>query len=365
MARGGERVLSERDLNRAVLERQMLLGRRRVGLPTALERVAGIQAQYAPSMYIGLWSRLRDLRRDALTRALERRTVVQATLMRVTIHLVSRADYWPLTDAVREERRVRWLRGRQRTGPTEPAVESAAALMRARLEEGPAGRAELLEMAGGDPRLFNGATLWLDVVRVPPAGTWERRRADVYALAEQWLGRERAGDPVAHLVLRYLRAFGPAPVTDLADWAGLSMGAVRPAVDRLALRRFRDEQDRVLLDVPRGPLPAASTPAPVRFLPTWDATLLVNVRRAGILPERFRPLLFSTTTPQSKPSFTVDGAVAGSWREERGRVRIEPFEPAAAGCSPRRGGGGTPPGGVPRMSPSPRPGTSDGTISRS
>ncbi len=98
-------------------------------------------------------------------------------------------------------------------------------------------------------------------------------------------------------------------------------------VERLGLRRFRDEQDRVLLDLPRGALPDPSTPAPVRFLPTWDATLLVHVRRAGILPERFRPLVFSTKTPQSKPSFTVDGAVAGSWREEKGRVRIEPFEP--------------------------------------
>jgi hypothetical protein len=320
-------VLSERELNRAVLARQLLLERRRVALPAALERVGGIQAQYAPSMYIGLWSRLGNLRRDALTRALERRTVVQATLMRVTIHLVSRADYWPLTDAVRDERRVRWLRGRQKTGPSEPEVERAAELMRARLDEGPAGRAELLEMAGGDSRLLNGATLWLDVVRVPPSGTWDHRRADMYALAESWLGRDRAERPVDHLVLRYLRAFGPAPVTDLADWAGLATGAVKPAVERLRLRRFRDEQDRVLLDVPRGLLPDPSTPAPARFLPTWDATLLVNVRRAGILPERFRPLLFSTKTPQSKPSFTVDGAVAGSWREEKGRVRIEPFEP--------------------------------------
>jgi hypothetical protein len=165
------------------------------------------------------------------------------------------------------------------------------------------------------------------VVRVPPAGTWERRRADIYALAEHWLGRERTEDPAAHLVLRYLRAFGPAPLTDVADWAGLPVGAVRPVAERLGLRRFRDERDRVLLDVPRGPLPGAGAWAPVRFLPTWDATLLVNVRRAGILPERFRPLLFSTKTPQSKPSFTVDGAVAGSWREERGRVTVEPFEP--------------------------------------
>ena len=117
MSVGAERVLTQRELNRAVLARQLLLERRKHALPRALERVGGIQAQYAPSMYIGLWSRLRDFERDALTRALERRTVVQATLMRVTIHLVSAADYWPLTAGVRDARRARWLTARPEMSP--------------------------------------------------------------------------------------------------------------------------------------------------------------------------------------------------------------------------------------------------------
>ena len=100
------RVLTQRELNRALLARQLLLERSSLPLPRALERIGGIQAQYAPSMYLGLWSRLRDFRRDALTRALERRTVVQATLMRSTIHLVSARDYWPLADGVRGPRRA-------------------------------------------------------------------------------------------------------------------------------------------------------------------------------------------------------------------------------------------------------------------
>ena len=65
----------------------------------------------------------------------------------------------------------------------------------------------------------------------------------------------------------------------------------------------------------------------MRFLPVWDATLLVHARRTGILPERFRPQVFSTKTPQSVPTFTVDGQVAGTWREEKGKVRVKPFEP--------------------------------------
>src|ERR687888_43156 len=95
----GERVLTQRELNRALLARQLLLKRASTSLPRALERIGGIQAQYAPSMYIGLWSRLEGFERDALTRALERRSVVQGALMRSTIHLVSARDYWPLAVA--------------------------------------------------------------------------------------------------------------------------------------------------------------------------------------------------------------------------------------------------------------------------
>src|ERR671914_734857 len=104
------RTLSRRELNRALLARQLLLERTRPGIPRALERMGGLQAQYAPSMYIGLWSRVADFERDDLTHALERKSVVQGTLMRATIHLVSRRDYWPFAVGVREARRRWWLR---------------------------------------------------------------------------------------------------------------------------------------------------------------------------------------------------------------------------------------------------------------
>jgi hypothetical protein len=105
------------------------------------------------------------------------------------------------------------------------------------------------------------------------------------------------------------------------------MGArgVEPALGRIELRRFRDEGGVELLDLPRGPLPDPDTPAPVRFLPTWDSTLLVHARRAGIVPEEYRPRIFNTKTPQSVATFTVDGAVAGTWRHEDGRVELSPF----------------------------------------
>ncbi len=141
------------------------------------------------------------------------------------------------------------------------------------------------------------------------------------------LGTATPADALRHLVRRYLRAFGPALAADVASWTGLGITDVRPALDRLELRRFRDADGQTLVDVPRAPLPEASVPAPVRFLPTFDAVLLVHARRTGILPEHFRPLIFNTKMPQSVPTFTVNGRVAGTWRHEGRHVQLEPFEP--------------------------------------
>jgi hypothetical protein len=319
-----ERVLYRRELNRAVLARQLLLERSTASLPRALEGVGGLQAQYAPSMYVGLWSRLAGFERDALTRALERRSVVQGTLMRSTIHLVSAADYWPLALAVRQARREHWLTvTKERV--TDREMSAAARRMRARLADGPLRRKELDELLGRDRSQALG--LWLDLVRVPPSGTWERRRADLYGLAETWVGSPAItkAHALELLARRYLAAFGPATAADLANWAGLKPAALAPTLRRLELRRFRAVDGAELLDLPRAPRPAAEIPAPVRFLPTWDATLLVHARRSGILPEEHRPKIFHTKNPQSVATFLVDGEVAGTWRCEGGGVRLEPF----------------------------------------
>ena len=327
MSSGESRTLTWRALNRALLARQLLLERARTPLPKALERVGGIQAQYAPSMYVGLWTRLEGFERGALTRALERRSVVQGTLMRVTIHLVSKRDWWPLSIAIREPRRELWLRARKNE-PSAKKLSAAARRLRPRLAEGPMSRAEIDEqLKKPGAVMINGLGLWLDLVRVPPSGTWERRRADVYAAAEDWIGAPEGehADALDLLVRRYLGGFGPAPRTDIADWAGIPAKALDPALERLKLRRFRDEGGAELLDLPRAPLPDADTPAPVRLLPVWDATLLVHARRTGILPERHRSKVFNAKTPQSVNTFLVDGQVAGTWRLEKDRVRLEPF----------------------------------------
>jgi hypothetical protein len=329
-----ERALSERALNRALLARQMLLERRAGRLADAVERLGGLQTQYAPSGYIGLWSRLEGFARDDLTGALERRAVVQGTIMRATIHMVSAADYPLLVAGVREARRDWWLRV-HRNRIAAATVAEAAARTRALLTDGPLRRAELVRRLGVTSDLWNGIGLWVDLLRAPPSGTWEQHRADLYVTAADWLGPADPGREagIAHLVRRYLGGFGPASVRDIATWAGLPPAVIKPVAEELAPRRFRDEAGTTLVDLARAPMPDEDTPAPVRFLGTWDPTLLVHARRTGILPERFRPILFNTKTPQSMPTFLVDGRVAGAWRYGDGRVATTPFEPLAAGVA--------------------------------
>jgi winged helix DNA-binding protein len=323
-----ERTLTERELNRALLARQLLLERVELPVPRAIERVGGLQTQYAPSGYIGLWSRLAGFERGQLTRALERRSVVQATLMRATIHMVSARDYPLFVAGVRKERREWWVQAHGKRGVDSRSVAAAARRVQSLLADGPRWRRELVEELRMDNMTWNGVGMWVDLVRAPPSGTWQRPRGDLYATAESWLGSidASAEEGLDHLVRRYLRAFGPASLKDAANWAGLSPRSLAPALERLRLRRFRAEDGTELLDLPRAPLPDADTTAPPRFLPTWDATLLVHARRTQILPERYRSKVFNTRTPHSLATFLVDGQVAGTWRAEGGRVRLELFE---------------------------------------
>jgi hypothetical protein len=174
--------------------------------------------------------------------------------------------------------------------------------------------------------------LWVDLVRVPPSGTWERRRADRLALAEQWVGPcdVTEDEGLEHLVRTYLRGFGPAPWRDIASWAGIGISDARRGEERLTLVRYRDEDGRELVDLAGAELPDPETPAPARFLPHWDANLLVHARRTGLLPESYRARVFSTRNPFSVGTYLVDGRVVGAWSVRDRRIELEPFEPLKA-----------------------------------
>lgn len=311
------------------MARQLLLERSASSPTEALEAVAGLQTQYAPAGYIGLWSRLARFDRVDLTRALEERRVIQGTMMRGTIHMVSAADYWPMIAGIRRVTREWYSRiqAREMAGTDLPTL---AAALREELAEGPIRAVELtarLEQRGFPSRALAWGSLWVELVRVPPSGTWERRRADLYGLADAWLPPVEIDedDGIELLIRRYLGAFGPASLRDIATWMGFNVGQMRHVAERLELQRYRSEDGKPLFDLPGAPLPHPETPAPVRFLPVWDATLLVHARRTQILPEEYRSRVFNTKTPHSVNSFLVDGQVAGTWRYERGAIALQPF----------------------------------------
>ncbi len=319
-------ILSPRALNRALLARQLLLERSQVSIPEAVEQVGGLQTQYAPSGYVGLWTRLAGFERYALTRALEDRSVIQATLLRTTIHMVSRREYWPYALGAREARREQWRRTWARAvGAGEEDLEAAADRMRVALADGPRTVKELGDLATG----FVGTLgLWVDLVRVPPAGTWQRRRADRLALAEAWVGPPDSteAEGLTHIVRAYLRAFGPAAWRDIASWSGIPLPVLKTAAEGVELVRFHDDDGRELIDLPDQPLPDPDMPAPVRFLPHWDANLLVHARRTGLLPEPYRSRVFSTKNPFSVGTYLVDGSVAGAWSLRDERIELQPYE---------------------------------------
>ena len=321
------RVLSQRALNRALLDRQLLLERSSLSITDAIERVGGLQTQYAPSGYVGLWTRLRDFKRDHLTRALEDRGVIQATLLRGTIHMVSRADFWPYAEAIRRARQE-WA---TRVAVMPPATElrAKAETLRAALTDGPKTVKELGELGSG---FVGNLGLWVDIVRVPPSGTWERRRADRLALAEDWIGTSDVSEAegLTHIVRAYLRGFGPAPWKDVASWAGISVQDAKRGGESLELVKYLDEAGKELFDLAGLSIPDDREPAPVRLLPHWDNNLLVHARRTGILPEEHRSKVFSTKKPFSVGVALVDGRAVAAWTPREGRIEFEPFEELSA-----------------------------------
>ncbi|MBD0290916.1 MAG: AlkZ family DNA glycosylase [Thermoleophilia bacterium] len=296
----------------------------------AVERLAGLQAQWAPSPYLALWARLDGFKREQLERALVRESVLKATLMRATLHLVSAADYPLFAAGVREAATLARTRG---VDP--PPAETVAAAVELARRKGRVTRRELLSLLGyerppaptHDPRPQR-QLQWLLVLaqleQAPEAARWSPPRVTPFRRVELPLAEPEVGR--VHLARRYLAAYGPASRADLACWSRVPLRDLDPALSSLRLRHFRDEGGRDLVDLPGAPIAAPRTATPVRFLPRWDELLLAYDRRERVLPERFRRTVIAPNG-DVLDTFLVDGFVAGSWRRENGRVVAEPFEP--------------------------------------
>jgi hypothetical protein len=319
-----ERVLTLRELNRALLARQLLLERRKLGVQQAVERICAIQAQWPQSPYIGLWNRLSGFKKEQLTRALAQHRVVKTQLFRITLHITSARDY-PYFFAV-------WgPAARDRTpGVAQQTLEELTRRVRAVALERPLMQDEIEELAAADMGGMRWRTRTLTpLVHLPPGGTWSHYGRTQLRAMEAVLGVELPSreDGAQRLVRSYLTAFGPATQEDILRFGGLRVGDIRAGLERVEMRRFRDERGRVLLDLPRAPLPRGDTPAPVRFLPKWDSSLLAYAppERTRILPEKYRPTVIRKNG-DVLPTVLVDGFVAATWDMARNRdLKITPL----------------------------------------
>lgn len=73
----------------------------------AVARLVALQAQYAPSPYVALWSWIEGFRKDRLTRALAAGTVVKAGSLCTTLHVMAAAEFPSSVAAYIESQRGR------------------------------------------------------------------------------------------------------------------------------------------------------------------------------------------------------------------------------------------------------------------
>lgn len=324
-----EPVLSTRALNRATLDRQLLLRRSPMSAMAAVEHLVGLQAQEVKPPYYALAARLEGFTPEDLSGRLADRSAVRMVTMRSTIHLHSAEDGLTLRPLVQpaRDREINYFR----KGLVGVDLDRLAALSRELVEAEPRTMKQLREALGAewpdaDPQsLAVAARCKLPLVQVTPRGLWGRGAQVSLTTVEHWLGRP--AEPAASAdatVLRYLAAFGPASVKDMQTWSGLTR--MRPAFERLrpGLLVFRDENGVELFDLPDAPRPDENTPAPPRFLPEFDNLLLSHADRTRVVPPANRGRTWQVNTVYCP--FLVDGFLAGVWRILDDALVIEPFD---------------------------------------
>lgn len=336
----------------------MLLGRERVPVAAAVERLGALQAQFSPAPYVALWSRLERFTIADLEKALATKKVVKATLMRGTLHICSARDHGYYALAVRQARKSVWGTvekalfryfgkdlppDRERTVGDPKRIHDSLLRFAAKT---PRSREELVEFLAKTtdlPATITQHLVWSFVatygglVHAPPSGTWAYRRSGSLIAARSWLGEDSPPSleaAVQHSVRRHLAAFGPASLDDISSWTHIRVPPIRDAIAAMGknVGTFRGPSGALLYDLTRSPRPPADTEAPVRFLPKWDSTLLAYVPadRVRILPEKLRKAVIIKNGDVAQ-TFLVDGVVAGTWEvaatPKVATLTLRPFVP--------------------------------------
>jgi hypothetical protein len=344
MTIAGRTVLSRRALGRATLARQWLLERSSMSVLDLTDELVGLQAQTPHSWYVGFWSRLADVRTETISQLLESRQLVRLGLMRSTIHLVTAEDALslrPLLDAVLRKPLSNFGRHLVGLDTYELAAVGRDLLVSEPMMFSELGRAMARRWPDRDPAsLAQAVRAHEALVQVTPRGLWGRSGQARHTTLPAWLGRELGpGMSRQALVLRYLRAYGPASVRDVQTWCGLSRLAEVVEELRPALVVLCDEDGRELFDLPDGPRPSEDVPAPVRLLYDYDNLLLSHADRSRFITPATQAQNFDPQGPMPR-MVLIDGVTAGVWTHERtpdrSVVTIRPFgrlsSDTVAGC---------------------------------
>lgn len=328
--------LTAAQLNRATLDRQLLLRRHDLDPVAALRRVLALQGQEPAAPFVALWARVADFEPSTLARAYADGRVARATLMRVTLHVVATDDH-PVLHAAMHPRlrasRVNDRRFREAGLAPEEADEAVATALAATAEPVTADRvtAALAAARGEEPheRLWWAVRTYAPILRAPTRGPW-CFDGPIHYVAADGAGASPGPRPPAlrHLVERYLRAFGPATVADVAQFTLLTRSSVREAVADLGEEVVRHEgpDGAELLDVAGATVPGGDEPAPPRLLGMWDSTLFAYHDRARVLPAEHRADVIRRNG-DTLPAVLVDGHVRGVWRQVPDGIEVTPFVP--------------------------------------
>ncbi len=325
-----ESVLDRQTLNRTLLARQGLLARGTESVGDMVEHLVGLQAQVPRDPYVALWARVRDFVPAALEGLLLDRAGVRMTLMRATLHLATSRDAPVLraaTQAVCERSFASSPFRRRVEGLDLDAVCAAGATL---VEEHPLtvtqlGAALGDRWPGQDREAMAYAVRYLvPLVQVTPRGLLSRSAAPRLTTLRSWLGPASGAPPPDQaadgVIERYLRAFGPATVSDVRAWSGIPNLREIVARMRPRLRSYRDLSGRELLDVADGVFASPDEPAPVRFLGEYDNVFLGHADRSRITGDLTWGVAWG-----GRGAFFVDGYLAGAWRlhDRANPVRIE------------------------------------------
>jgi hypothetical protein len=319
---GAPTVLTDRQLNRATLARQLLLARHAMPVVKAIEQVLALQAQVPRPPHVGLWSRLTAFKREHLFVPLHSRALVRATTMRGTIHIMTAKDFLAFRGALQPQLTAGWktVAGKAPVPPIDTLLAAGRACLGRESRTFNQIRAELVKQfpKAHDRVMGYAVRTHVPLVQVPTRDDdWGFPADAEFALADGWLKTpvgEGAGP--AALILRYLAAFGPATSADIQAWTGLRGVAGLIAPIRSKLVTFTDQRGRELFDLPKAPRPDPDTEAPVRFLPEYDSVMIAHADRSRIVDDKFRKVLI-TRNLIVPATFLIDGRIAGTWKLER------------------------------------------------